>query len=1074
MDYPTKDEQADWPHRDSLIHGDDDPLLPHLAACFPGASRVCIAVAFVLDQGVHALRPYLQDLLEREGGGELRLVTGDYFGVTEPHGLQRLLDLEGNTQLKVFETKGQAFHPKAYIFHYPDGHGIAFVGSSNLSKSALGNGVEWNYRIIRASDEAGFATVTRQFDRLFKHAKTVPLSEQWILDYAARRRPSETRAIIGVPDESINAPEPREIQRQCLEALRASRAAGDTSGLVVLATGLGKTWLSAFDVQAFAQEAGDDIESLHILFVAHRDEILGQALETFRKILPRATMGKYSGAEKTLDAAVLFASVQTLSRQAHLDRFAPDRFDYVIIDEFHHASATTYRKVLEHFQPRFLLGLTATPERTDGGDLLALCGQNLVFRCDLGDGVHRKELSPFEYYGVPDSEVDYAKVPWRSGRFVDTDGQLTQALATEKRAENALHEWQKRGGVRGLGFCCSVEHADYMAQFFRERGVAAVAVHSKPTSAPRANSLQDLEEGKLAMVFCVDMFNEGVDVPHVDTILMLRPTESRIVWLQQFGRGLRQVQGKVLKVVDYIGNHRVFLTKLQALLPTMLGMGDSHTELREAIMALHAGTLDLPDGCDITYELEAVEILKKLLRPSTGEGLLRETYQEFELVHGRRPTAREMHMAGALRKHVVKTSFGSWFEFVNKMGGLEYAQRDVLGHFSNLLTDIETSKMNLSYKMLVLEAMLEEGCLPGEITVPRLAQRFERIANRSPFLRRELEKTMSGSEPSIESMLKKNPLRAWTGSKHGKGSEFFELEQGVFRTRFTVRNQVAESRTEEVLAEMCRELVEWRLADYQERTDPERIACRITHTNDTPIIMLDRKKFPNLPSGQVKVVADETEYDANFVKIALNTLYLPEDAARKNQLPALLRSWFGAKAGHPGQHHSIAIDVNVSPITMSPLVANKPGELRVGMSCMREDIPPLFGETFTSGKWGQAGIVSIPQGLVLLVTLDKKGKAEDHRYKDVFEAPASFQWQSQNQTARGGKHGALIQGTKHPNREIHMFVRKRSKTGKDKAAPYRYCGMLDFARWEGEKPITVWWQLQTPLTDEMWTLFQAP
>jgi len=1067
-------EQKNWPHRESLVCGEDDPLLAHLAVCFPGASKVCIAVAFVLDQGVYLLRPYLQDLLDGEHGGELRLLTGDYFGVTEPHGLQRLLDLEGDTELRVFETKGQAFHPKAYIFHYPDGQGIAFVGSSNLSKSALGNGVEWNYRILRASDEAGFEVVTREFDRLFQHAKTVPLSEEWIHEYAGRRRPADSREVVGVSEEPLNAPDPLGIQLESLEALRASRQAGNTAGLVVLATGLGKTWLSAFDVQAFAEEVGDTLESLRILFVAHRDEILDQALGTFRRILPKATMGKYTGKEKTLDASVLFASVQTLSRRAHLDRFASDQFDYVIIDEFHHASAATYRKVLDHFEPRFLLGLTATPERTDGGDLLALCGQNLVYRCDLGAGVRRRELSAFQYFGVPDTEVDYDKVPWRGGRFVDTDGQLTRALATEKRAENALDEWRKRGGVRGLGFCCSVEHADYMAQFFRDRGVAAVAVHSKVTSEPRTNSLQDLEAGKLAMVFCVDMFNEGVDVPSVDTILMLRPTESRIIWLQQFGRGLRRVEGKVLKVVDYIGNHRVFLTKLQALLPTMLGIGDGHAALREAILALRAGTMELPDGCDITYELEAVEVLEKLLRPSTGEGLLRETYEEFQLVHDRRPTAREMHMAGAMRRTVVKASFGSWFGFVSQMGGLDYLQRDVLDHFSGFLSDIESSRMNLSYKMLVLEAMLEEGCLPGEIAVSRLAQRFERIANRSPFLRRELEKTMSGSDPSIESMLKKNPLRAWAKTKYGEGSEFFELDGGVFRTCFTVSDQVADSRAEEVLAEMCRELVEWRLADYQERTDPERIACHVTHSGGgNPIIMLDREKFPNLPLGPVKLLADETVYDANFVKIALNTLYLPEDPARENELPNLLRSWFGPKAGHSGQHDKVTIEVDVSPLRMSPLIAPKPDELRVGVRSMREEIPPMFGDSFNPGKWN-TGIVGVSQGLVLLVTLDKKGKAEDHKYEDAFHAPGEFQWQSQNKTAQDGKHGTLIRGAKQPDREIHLFVRKQGKTRAGKAAPFHYCGMLDFLRWEGEKPITVWWQLQTPLTDEMFALFQGP
>lgn len=572
----------EWPHRGALIHGDDDPLLPHLAACFPGARTVCMAVAFVLDQGVELIRPFLSDLLA--SGGRLRLLTGDYFDVTEPDGLERLLDLKmsgpaegtwGDVDLRVFETKGKAFHPKAYIFQ-EEAEGIAFVGSSNLSRSALGNGVEWNYRVIRSSDAAGFASITGAFEQLFHHPNTVSLTDAWIRDYRHRRRPELLRLAVGIAPEQLPPAEPHAIQSEALAALRESRSVGNRAGLVVLATGLGKTWLSAFDSVATALESGRGLESQRLLFVAHRDEILDQALATFRRIRPGCSMGKYTGTEKTVTASVLFASIQTLSRAQHLERFAPDHFDYIVVDEFHHAAAETYRRLIEYFTPRFLLGLTATPERTDGGDLLALCGHNLVFRCDLGEGARAGLLCPFHYYGVPD-DIDYSAVPWSrtTGRFEELE--LTRALATEERAQDALEQWLRHGGSRGLGFCCSQNHADYMAEFFRERGVRAAAVHAGPTSAPRANSLSDLKDGKLQMLFCVDMFNEGVDVPEIDTVLMLRPTESRIVWLQQFGRGLRKLSGKVLKVVDYIGNHRVFLTKVQALLSSILGSGEGQS-----------------------------------------------------------------------------------------------------------------------------------------------------------------------------------------------------------------------------------------------------------------------------------------------------------------------------------------------------------------------------------------------------------------------------------------------------------------------------------------------------------------
>ncbi len=339
----------EWPHDAPLVRGGDDPLLAHLASCFPRASQVWIAVAFILDRGVELLHPYFQELLETPRQGRLRLLTGDYFDVTQPRGLRRLLDLDGERELRVFETAGQAFNPKAYIFHYPNGEGVAFVGSSNLSASALGNGVEWNYRIVRSADARGFGAVIAEFEKLNAHPKTVDLSEEWIAAYETRRQPEHKHASIDVPAEQLAPAIPTDIQREALAALRASRATGNRAGLVVMATGLGNTWLSAFDAVAFARESDREPGDVRILFVAHRDEILDQARGTFRRILPDASMGKYTGTERAPSADVLFASIQTLSRDPHLHGFAADAFDYIIVDEFHHAAATTYRKILEHF-----------------------------------------------------------------------------------------------------------------------------------------------------------------------------------------------------------------------------------------------------------------------------------------------------------------------------------------------------------------------------------------------------------------------------------------------------------------------------------------------------------------------------------------------------------------------------------------------------------------------------------------------------------------------------------------------------------------------------------------------------
>lgn len=375
-----------------LTTGAEDPLLPLLAQGIDAADSVDLAIAFAMDSGVQLIAPWLRDLLDR--GGQLRIVVGDYMDVTEPAALSRLSDIDG-AQVRVFETGTGSFHPKAWLFRAADRQGAAIVGSSNLSKTALTTGIEWNLHSESATD-----AVADAFERLWSHPQTRALTSDWIADYALRRRaaPLTELALRIVSDEPVTPPpEPHAIQMAALTALADTRQAGHRAGLVVLATGLGKTWLAAFDSRSFAR----------VLFVAHRDEILTQAMASFRRIRPEARFGRFDGAEKDADAEILFASIQTIGRVGHLRRFAPDAFDYIVVDEFHHASAGSYRGLLGHFTPRFLLGLTATPDRSDGADLLTLCGDNLVYRCDLFEGIEAGLLAPFRYLGVPD-EVDYA------------------------------------------------------------------------------------------------------------------------------------------------------------------------------------------------------------------------------------------------------------------------------------------------------------------------------------------------------------------------------------------------------------------------------------------------------------------------------------------------------------------------------------------------------------------------------------------------------------------------------------------------------------------------------------------
>ncbi|MCO6384917.1 DUF3427 domain-containing protein [Oceanicola sp. 502str15] len=677
---------TDDPRRARLTTGGNDPLLPLLAERLDQAQSVDLAVAFAMDSGVALLEPWLRELLAR--GGRLRIVVGDYLDTTDPTALGRLHDLEG-AELYVFETGGLSFHPKAWLFRAADKRGAAIVGSSNLSQSALSDGVEWNLHSEDAADQVATA-----FEDLLGRPQVRSLTLNWIEAYAKRRRsrplPEFTAQIVAEEDPP---PDPHSIQAEALEALARTRQHDFRAGLVVLATGLGKTWLAAFDTLA--------VNAQRILFVAHRDEILTQAMAAFRRIRPEATLGRYTGSEKAPEADILFASVQTLGRVGHLRQFAPDHFDYLVVDEFHHAAARTYQSVIGHFTPRFLLGLTATPDRSDGADLLGLCGENLVYSCDLFRGIDAGRLSPFHYFGVPD-DVDYAQIPWRSGQFDPTA--LEAVLATQARAQNALEQYRDKAKGPAIGFCCSMLHADYMAEVFNAAGIRAVSVHSGPGSAPRASSLVALGRGEIDILFAVDMFNEGVDVPEIGTVLMLRPTESAIIWLQQLGRGLRKVEGKILQVIDYIGNHRSFLTKVATLLQS--GSGDRSISNR--LDTVVSGNFQMPAGCEITYDLEVIETLRALLRPREGAAEIEAFYRDFRDRTGARPTAAELYRNAFDPR---ASGHGSWFTFVRDMGDA-LPERPFATH-GRLLSDIEKPRV-LNRDALIGLRDLASGRAPTE------------------------------------------------------------------------------------------------------------------------------------------------------------------------------------------------------------------------------------------------------------------------------------------------------------------------------------------------------------------------
>ncbi len=1036
------------PHRAPLVRGGtDDPLLPHLLAHLAQAATVEIAVAFVSWDGVGLLLPHLADVLAR--GGTIRLLTGDYLGFTDPDALRRLGDLGAGLELRVIETRGGSFHVKGYICVTPHGGGTAFVGSSNLTRVALERGVEWNYRVVTPRDAEGHRAIRDGFRALWDSNAAVPVTEAWLRAYESRRQPPAAAAAASGPDQPEPpppVPTPHEVQRAALEALADSRATGNVRGLVVLATGLGKTWLAAFDTER--------VGARRVLFIAHREEILDQALQTFRRTRPHARLGRYTGTEKVPDADVLFASVQTLHRRTHLERFAPDAFDYVVVDEFHHASAATYRRLLAYFTPRYLLGLTATPERTDGADLLALCGEEVVYRCDLVEGIRRGLLAPFAYYGVPD-DVDYQQIPWRSTRF--DEEALTSAVATVARADNALEQLNRRGGTRTLGFCVSQRHADFMAAHAAVKGLRTAAVHAGPSSDPRALSLERLVRGELDVIFAVDMFNEGVDLPDVDTVLMLRPTESAVVWLQQFGRGLRLRPGKTLKVIDYIGNHRSFLLKPRTLFG--LDEGDAHIDQALRLVESGRGSELLPPGCSVTYDLEARDIIRQLLKP-TNDGI-RQFYEDFRNRHGTRPTASESFHA-FFDPRTVRKSHGSWLQFVRAMGDLRGTLDEAETLLRPLLQELEVTPMTKAYKMIVLLAMLEEDALVAGLDVEQLAHRVRLVARRYAVTRDELDEVLE-DDAALVASLERNPIAAWAGGRGTGGTPYFGYADRRFVATLDIPTVLRAAANV-----LIGEVAEWRLAAYLRRASmssgADRIVCKVSHSGGRPILFLPpRDSGAEIPEGWVDVRVGDEPLQAKFVKIAVNVVQ--GEGSDDNRLPEILTGWFGTSAGAPGTQQRVIFRRDGTTYRLEPLGDDDRGGLTLWAKYSRADVPRLLGIEL-KGFENQQGIVERKGLAVLFVTLDKSGSQEAHKYRDDFLSDVDFQWQSQNRTSQGSPTAQRLREHRERGITVHLFVRRAAKVN-GRTQPFSYCGELDFQRWEGENPITMWWKLRTPLSPDV-------
>lgn len=664
-----------------LTNNRDEPnLAAELRTEIESANTVDLLCAFVRWTGLRLLEPALEQLRER--GVKFRVITTTYMGATERRAIDELVR-RYDAEVKIsYETQATRLHAKAWLFRRDTGFDTAYVGSSNLSQAALLDGLEWNVRLSSVATPDLLKKFEVTFDSYWEQRAFQtydPDRDGDKLDAALERnggkRTSAPDAVTGL--EIV----PFLHQEEMLEDLEAERSKGFNRNLLVAATGTGKTVIAALDYKRLCEAAG---RPLTLLFVAHRQEILKQSLRAYRSVLQNGAFGElFVGDHKPKYWNHVFASVQSLASLG-VQTLEPDQFEIVVIDEFHHAMAPTYRQLLDHLKPQQLVGLTATPERGDGGNVAnEYFGGRTASELRLWDALDADLLVPFHYFGVSD-DVDLSQLEWKRGNY-DTAQLDRLYTGNDARAAKVIRELRDKvtgtENMRALGFCVSVQHAHYMAKVFNAAGIAAVAVDGGTDEAKRARALEQLRNREINCIFAVDLFNEGLDIPQVDTILMLRPTQSATIFLQQLGRGLRRADDKaVLTVLDFIGQQRRefrFDLRYRAL------TGYGRTQLKKAFEDEFPF---LPSGSQIVLDRVAQDVvlenIKAQMRFNRAQ-LVRDiaSYAETEL-------AVYLRESGSDLKSIYRSTKDSWTGYLR--------QAQLIGGFSGFESVLKGAHHNRS------------------------------------------------------------------------------------------------------------------------------------------------------------------------------------------------------------------------------------------------------------------------------------------------------------------------------------------------------------------------------------------
>uniref|UniRef100_UPI003FED994C DEAD/DEAH box helicase family protein n=2 Tax=Fusobacterium mortiferum TaxID=850 RepID=UPI003FED994C len=756
------------------------------------SDEIIMNVSFIRDSGIKLLIDELKEAKEK--GKKIKILTSDYMRVTEPNALYRLLEVGG---VKIFNNpSNKSFHSKTYIFKRENQFEI-YIGSSNISYSALITGVEWNYNFIKEKD-AEVAEILEEFGELYEK-NSFELTLEWVREYEKRYRKNEYGELFDKDEKLENREiEPIKFQIPALYELSKTREEGYKKALVIVGTGLGKTYLSVFDSKAFNK----------ILFIAHRDEILREARKSFQSFYGnKKTYGFFNGTKKENNKDIVFASISTLSKDEYLNEtwFSKKSFDYIVVDEFHHSSSKSYLKVLNYFEPEFLLGLTATPDRNDNGDIYKLCDYNIAYECDFRVGINNGWLVPFEYFGIYD-DTDYSLIPWRSGKY-DLLA-LENALVVEKRVENIFKKYMEYRKNFTVGFCASINHCKVMNEYFRKKGIKSEIIIGDTPIVKRQEIIERFQQKKIEVIFTVDIFNEGVDIPCIDTLLFLRPTLSYTIFIQQLGRGLRTFDGKdKLRVLDFVGNY-----KGAELRPAFL-TGEYKRE-KSSINVIDKNYL-LPEGCSTEFDFKLIEYFEKLKRKNIKqEELVKLDYQKLMEVLEKVPTIMETYTFGEIPVHMYIKTFKSWYNFQKEIGVLNEQQKNYSQKAIEFLSFLESTSMTKSYKMPLFLALFDT--LNREQSIEKIGEYFKKFYQNKRYAKdlnnKKHMEWENWSNKKFEKLAEENPIKHLT--EKGKNMEYFTYEDRIFSLNKELYEEIL--RNKELLKEI-RERIEYRVINYFSR-----------------------------------------------------------------------------------------------------------------------------------------------------------------------------------------------------------------------------------------------------------------